>query len=79
MRLLGNDRWQATILPDRIGRYEFTIEAWVDKYGTLCRDLELKRAAGADIRRRDRRSAPLLERARERRTARRRQCHRPAP
>ena len=38
-----------TFLPERIGRYEFTIEGWVDKYGTLCRDIEVKRAAGADI------------------------------
>jgi len=49
MRHLGNDRWRATVLPDRIGRYEFTVEAWIDKYGTLCRDLEIKRAANADI------------------------------
>ena len=49
MNLLNNDRWQATFLPERIGRYEFTIEGWVDKYGTLCRDIEVKRAAGADI------------------------------
>ena len=49
MQLLGNDRWQATILPDRIGRYEFTVEAWLDKYASLCRDLDVKRAAGADI------------------------------
>jgi starch synthase (maltosyl-transferring) len=49
MRHLGNDRWRATILPNRLGRYEFTVEAWIDKYGTLCRDLEIKRAANADI------------------------------
>jgi starch synthase (maltosyl-transferring) len=49
MQHLGNDRWQATILPDRIGRYRFTIEARWDKYGTFCRDLNLKRRAGADI------------------------------
>ena len=36
-------------MPERIGRYEFTVEAWIDRYGTLCRDIELKRAAGADI------------------------------
>jgi starch synthase (maltosyl-transferring) len=46
---LGNDRWQATLLPDRIGRYEFTIEAWVDKYANLCRELDIKHKAGADI------------------------------
>jgi starch synthase (maltosyl-transferring) len=49
MQSLENDRWQATILPDRIGRYEFTVEAWLDKYASLCRDLEIKRAAGAEI------------------------------
>jgi starch synthase (maltosyl-transferring) len=49
MQLLNNDRWQATIQPDRVGRYDFTVEAWFDKYGTLCRDLETKRAAGVDI------------------------------
>jgi starch synthase (maltosyl-transferring) len=46
---VGNDRWQASILPDRIGRYEFTIEASVDKYASLCREAEIKHKAGADI------------------------------
>jgi starch synthase (maltosyl-transferring) len=49
MQDLGNDRWQAVMVPDRIGRYEFTIQAWWDKYGTFCRNLEAKRKAGADI------------------------------
>jgi starch synthase (maltosyl-transferring) len=49
MSALGNDRWHATIRPRRIGRYKFTIEAWIDKYGTLCRDLEIKTAAHSDI------------------------------
>jgi starch synthase (maltosyl-transferring) len=49
MRSAGNDRWQASMMPDRIGRYEFTVEAWVDKYASLCRDLEIKNKAGADI------------------------------
>ena len=49
MQLLGNDRWQAAFVPDRIGRHEFTMEAWWDRYGTFCRDLELKRSAGVDI------------------------------
>jgi starch synthase (maltosyl-transferring) len=49
MRPLGNDRWQAVFAPERVGRYEFTIEAWIDKYGSLCRDAEIKAAAHADI------------------------------
>ena len=46
MQSLNNDRWQVQILPERIGRYEFTIEAWLDRYATLCRDIQIKRAAG---------------------------------
>jgi starch synthase (maltosyl-transferring) len=49
MRGIGNDRWQAEMLPERIGRYGFTIQARWDKYGTFCRDLEVKRKAGADV------------------------------
>jgi starch synthase (maltosyl-transferring) len=49
MLLPDNDGWQAAFTPDRIGRYEFTIEAWWDRYGTFCRDLETKRKAGADL------------------------------
>jgi starch synthase (maltosyl-transferring) len=66
MRLLGNDRWQAAILPDRIGRYEFAIEAWLDRYGTLCRDVEVKRVVGADVTVEIAEARHLLEQARER-------------
>jgi starch synthase (maltosyl-transferring) len=66
MRSLGNDRWQATLLPNRIGRYEFTIEAWVDKYANLCRDLDIKHKAGADIAVEIAEGRRLLESARER-------------
>jgi starch synthase (maltosyl-transferring) len=47
MSTLGNDRWQGSFLPPRVGRYEFAVEGSVDRYGGLCRDLELKRQAGA--------------------------------
>ena len=46
---IGNDRWQGTIVPTRIGRHVFTIEAWWDDYATLCRAIELKHRAGVDI------------------------------
>jgi starch synthase (maltosyl-transferring) len=49
MRLLSNDRWAGSFMPHRIGRHEFTIEAWWDRYGTFCRDLEIKRKAGAEV------------------------------
>ena len=49
MMPLGNDRWSASILPNRIGRYEFTIAAWWDRYGSFCKDLEVKHTARVDI------------------------------
>ncbi len=66
MHLTNNDRWQATILPQRIGRYEFTVEAWLDGYATLVRDVELKRAAGVDIANEIVEARAILERAGER-------------
>ncbi len=66
MRLLNNDRWRATIVPQRIGRYEFTLEAWIDRYGTLARDLEIKRAAGAELDNELAEARRLLERAKGR-------------
>jgi starch synthase (maltosyl-transferring) len=49
MGLVNNDRWRTTIHPERIGRYEFTLEAWIDRYGTLGHDIEVKRAAGVEF------------------------------
>ena len=66
MRSIGNDRWRTAILPDRIGRYEFTIEAWIDRYGSLCRDLEIKHGAHADIAVEIAEARQLLSKARER-------------
>ena len=66
MRLFNNDRWQADFAPARVGRHEFTVEAWWDVYGTFCRDLALKRNAGADIRLEITEGRQLLESAKRR-------------
>jgi starch synthase (maltosyl-transferring) len=66
MQLLNNDRWHATFAPDRIGRHEFTIEAWWDRYGTFCRDLEVKHKAGADLSVEIAEGRQLLEQVKER-------------
>lgn len=42
----GNDRWQAGFRPVRLGMYEFTVEAWVDRFATWRRDLARKNDAG---------------------------------
>ncbi len=46
---LGNDRWRGSLMPGRIGRHVFAIEAWRDEYGTLSHALELKHRAGVDL------------------------------
>ena len=49
MALVNNDRWEAEFAPARIGRHEFTIEAWWDVWGTLRHDLHAKHAAGVPL------------------------------
>jgi starch synthase (maltosyl-transferring) len=49
MTPLGNDRWRGTMMPERIGRHFFTIEAWRDEYGSLSHALEVKSRAGVDV------------------------------
>ena len=37
MAPMGNARWQGVFVPSRVGRWQFTVEAWLDEYATLCR------------------------------------------
>ena len=46
MRLAGNDRWEASFAPTRVGAHEFTVEAWRDLWGTFHHDLTEKHKAG---------------------------------
>jgi starch synthase (maltosyl-transferring) len=39
MRALGNDRWRARFKVDRLGRYEYTIAAWIDRFATWRQEL----------------------------------------
>ncbi|HSX70302.1 MAG TPA: maltotransferase domain-containing protein, partial [Pseudomonas sp.] len=49
MRALGNDRWQAWMVPGALGRTEFCIEAWQDVYATYHLELKKKYAAGVPV------------------------------
>ncbi|HZD04812.1 MAG TPA: alpha-1,4-glucan--maltose-1-phosphate maltosyltransferase, partial [Longimicrobiales bacterium] len=49
MRLLGNDRWRGAFEPKEPGRCLYTLEAWVDRYGTWLRDLKKRVEAGQDV------------------------------
>jgi starch synthase (maltosyl-transferring) len=41
-----NDRWRGSFVLERIGRYVFMVEAWVDVWGGFVRDFGRKRDAG---------------------------------
>ncbi len=46
---LGNDRWRAWFVPTQPGAYRFTIEAWLDRWGSYCDELGKKFRAGVAI------------------------------
>lgn len=49
MRHVGNDRWEATIVPERLGLHEFKIEAGTDLYGSWVDHVSIKHEAGQKI------------------------------
>lgn len=49
LSFLGNDRWQASFIPQRVARVEFLIEAWWDVYASYCYELTKKFGAGVPI------------------------------
>ncbi len=49
MRLMVNDRWEASFVPARIGRHRFTVQAWWDAWATFRHDLAAKHAAGQEV------------------------------
>jgi starch synthase (maltosyl-transferring) len=46
---LGNDRWRASIRLEKIGRYEFSVSGWVDRWRTWVHDLQKRVDAGQDV------------------------------
>jgi len=49
LEFLANDRWRAECVVARLGRYRYTLEAWVDRFQTWRRDLARKAEAGQDV------------------------------
>ena len=49
MTALGNDRFRGEFTVQQIGRYAFTVVAWVDHFETWRRDLGKKHAAAQDL------------------------------
>jgi len=46
---LSNDWWQAEFSVRELGRYLFTVEAWIDRFATWRRDLRKRVTAGHDV------------------------------
>jgi starch synthase (maltosyl-transferring) len=55
MRELNDDRWIGSFPVTRLGEYEFTISAWVDRFASWRDELQKKTAAGQQV------EAELLE------------------
>ncbi|HXV73093.1 MAG TPA: maltotransferase domain-containing protein, partial [Sphingomonadales bacterium] len=49
LRPLVNDAWEGRFTVESIGRYLYTIEAWVDPYQSWARDLKKRFDAGQDL------------------------------
>jgi starch synthase (maltosyl-transferring) len=50
MKPVGNDHWRGEFLASKVGRYHYTVEGWIDRFGTW-RNALLKRIdSGQDIR-----------------------------
>ncbi len=49
MAPLGNDRWRGELTTDTLGRYVYTIQAWVDRFQTWRLQLGKRVAAGQDV------------------------------
>ena len=43
------DRWHAEFRVDRLGLWEFVVEAWPDRYGSWVRDFRKRLGAGQDV------------------------------
>jgi starch synthase (maltosyl-transferring) len=49
MAALGNDRWRAEFAVAELGRYQYQVAAWIDRFATWRHDLEKRVAAGQDV------------------------------
>ena len=49
MKLVGNDHWRGDFLASKLGKYHYTVEGWVDRFGTW-RNAMIKRInSGQDV------------------------------
>lgn len=65
MRLVGNDRWRGSFVAEALGRYRYTVTAWVDHFLSWQHDLE-RRVDPVDIALSARIGADLIDAAAQR-------------
>jgi starch synthase (maltosyl-transferring) len=63
-----NDRWQGAFTVAKVGRYQYTVEAWIDRFRTWRSDIEKRIAAGQEVHVELLMGAQLIERAAARAT-----------
>jgi starch synthase (maltosyl-transferring) len=49
MRPVGNDRWRGEFSVETLGRYQYTVEGWIDRFQTWRGELLKRVAAGQDV------------------------------
>lgn len=49
MKLIVNDRWEATLVPDKLGYYQFKVQGWIDHFTTWKKGLRKKHEANQNI------------------------------
>ena len=49
MRLVENDRWEAVVTLEGIGRHDVVVDAWPDRFSTWTHDIRIKAGAGQDV------------------------------
>ena len=50
MRPVGNDRWRSDFVVTELGKYFYTVEGWIDRFGTWRGDMVKRINSGQDIR-----------------------------
>ena len=50
MQSIGNDRWRGEFPVPSVGRYEYTVEGWIDRFATWRGDLIKRIEVGQDVR-----------------------------
>ena len=49
MRAIGQDRWRGEFTADELGEYEYTVQGWIDRFGTWRAEMRKRLAASQDV------------------------------